>query len=95
VFARRSGDRVMVVFDGRPPPGLPEGVHDGVHVVYARRAGRDAGDDRVVEEIERDDDPSSLTVVTSDRALAQRARDLGAEVEGAGALTRELGPEPH
>ena len=83
----------MVVFDGRPGPGLAEGPHDLVHVVYARRAGRDAGDDRIVEEIASDDDPSSLTVVTSDRELARRARELGAQVEGAGALTRELGSE--
>jgi predicted RNA-binding protein with PIN domain len=92
-FARRTGDHVMVVFDGRPGPGLAEGPHDLVHVVYARRAGRDAGDDRIVDEIASDDEPSSLTVVTSDRALARRARELGARVEGAGALTRELGWE--
>jgi uncharacterized protein YaiI (UPF0178 family) len=82
-----------VVFDGPPGPGPAEGPHDLVHVVYARRAGRDAGDDRIVEEIASDDEPSSLTVVTSDRALARRARELGARVEGAGALTRELGWE--
>jgi predicted RNA-binding protein with PIN domain len=92
-FAARTGDDLTVVFDGRPLPDLAEGIHDGVHVAYARRSGRDAGDDRIVEEIERDDDPSSLTVVTSDRGLAERARALGAEVEGAGSLTRELGSE--
>jgi predicted RNA-binding protein with PIN domain/nicotinic acid mononucleotide adenylyltransferase len=92
-YAARTGDQVMAVFDGRPVPGLAEGMHDGVHVAYATRAGRNAGDDRIVEEIARDDHPASLTVVTSDRELAQRARELGAEVEGAGAITRELGSE--
>ena len=92
-YAARTGDQVVAVFDGRPVPGLAEGMHDGVHVAYATRAGRNAGDDRIVEEIARDDDPASLTVVTSDRELAQRARELGAEVEGAGAITRELGSE--
>ena len=92
-FAARTGDQVMVVFDGRPVPGMAEGVHNGVHVAYATRAGRNAGDDRIVEEIARDEDPSSLTVVTSDRELARRARELGAQVEGAGAFTRELGSE--
>ncbi|HEV7523378.1 MAG TPA: NYN domain-containing protein [Acidimicrobiia bacterium] len=92
-LAARTGDDVTVVFDGRPLPELPEGAHDGVRVAYARRAGRDAGDDRIVEEVAHDDDPSSLTVVTSDRALAQRARELGAQVEGAGALIRELESE--
>jgi nicotinic acid mononucleotide adenylyltransferase/predicted RNA-binding protein with PIN domain len=92
-LVRHTGDDVMVVFDGRPGAGLAEGRHDHVRVAYARRAGRDAGDDRIVEEIAGDDAPSSLTVVTSDRALAQRARELGAQVDGAGALTRELGWE--
>jgi nicotinic acid mononucleotide adenylyltransferase/predicted RNA-binding protein with PIN domain len=90
-FAARTGDEVTVVFDGRPLTDLQEGLHDGVRVAYARRSGRDAGDDRIVEEVRDDDDPGSLTVITSDRALAERVRDLGAEVEGAGALTRELG----
>jgi nicotinic acid mononucleotide adenylyltransferase/predicted RNA-binding protein with PIN domain len=92
-LAARRGDDVTVVFDGRPLPDLAEGDHDGVRVAYARRPGRDAGDDRIVEEIGNDDDPASLTVVTSDRELARRARELGATVEGAGSLTRELGSE--
>jgi len=89
-LAARTTDDLTVVFDGRPLPDLAEGVHDRVRVAYARRAGRDAGDDRIVEEVEHDSDASSLTVVTSDRALAQRVRALGANVAGAGTLTREL-----
>jgi predicted RNA-binding protein with PIN domain len=81
--AATTPDRIAVVLDGRPLPGLPEGVHGGVLVAYARRAGRDAADDRIVEEVARDDDPASLVVVTSDRALAARVRELGARVEGA------------
>ena len=71
----------------------PRPTEEADYVAYARRGGRNAADDRIVEEIARDHDPSSLTVVTSDRELAQRARALGAQVEGAGALTRELGSE--
>jgi predicted RNA-binding protein with PIN domain len=85
-YAARSGDRVAVVLDGRPLEGLPEGVHDDVLVAYARRGGRDAADDRIVDEVERDRDPATLTVVTSDRALAERVRGLGARVEGATSL---------
>jgi nicotinic acid mononucleotide adenylyltransferase/predicted RNA-binding protein with PIN domain len=81
--AARSGERIAVVLDGRPLAGLPEGVHEGVLVAYARRAGRDAADDRIIDEVARDRDPASLTVVTSDRALSGRARALGAHVEGA------------
>jgi predicted RNA-binding protein with PIN domain/nicotinic acid mononucleotide adenylyltransferase len=92
-FAHRTGDDVAVVFDGRPLSDLPEGTHGAVRVAYARRAGRDAGDDRIVEEVANDDDPASITVVTSDRGLAQRVRALGAPVESAGALIRELESE--
>jgi nicotinic acid mononucleotide adenylyltransferase/predicted RNA-binding protein with PIN domain len=86
--AARTGDRIAVVLDGRPLGDLPEGVHERVLVTYARRAGRDAADDRIVEEVERDADPASLVVVTSDRALAERVRALGAHVEGARSLSR-------
>jgi predicted RNA-binding protein with PIN domain len=81
--ARTGGERIAVVLDGRPLPDHPEGVHDGVLVAYARRAGRDAADDRIVEEVARDRDPLTLTVVTSDRGLRDRVRELGAHVESA------------
>jgi uncharacterized protein YaiI (UPF0178 family) len=65
-------------------------VHDGVLVAYATRSGRDAADDRIVSEVERDRDPGSLVVVTSDRGLSERVRALGADVEGAGTLLAQL-----
>ncbi len=89
-LAHRRGDRISVVLDGRPLADVPEGVHDGVLVAYATRAGRDAADDRIVAEVERDHDPSSLVVVTSDRGLADRVRALGAGVERAGTLLARL-----
>jgi predicted RNA-binding protein with PIN domain len=89
-LSRASGDRICVVLDGRPLADLPEGVHEGLLVAYATRAGRDAADDRIVEEVRRDRDPGSLVVVTSDRALAERVRALGAAVEGAGTLLARL-----
>jgi predicted RNA-binding protein with PIN domain len=82
-YAAQSGDRIAVVLDGRPLSDLPEGVHEGVLVAYARRSGRNAADDRIVDEVERDRDPGSLTVVTSDRELATRVRAFGADVVGA------------
>jgi predicted RNA-binding protein with PIN domain len=89
-LARRNGDRISVVLDGRPLADLPEGVHGGVLVAYATRTGRDAADDRIVEEVARDRDPASLVVVTSDRELAERVRELGARVDGAGTLLAQL-----
>lgn len=84
--ASRTGERIAVVLDGRPLPDLPEGVHGGVLVAYAKRGGRDAADDRIVEEVARDRDPGSLTVVTSDRGLRARVEALGARVVGASAV---------
>jgi len=93
-LARRSGDQISVVLDGRPPADVPEGVHDGVLVAYATRAGRDAADDRIVDEVEHDRDPGSLVVVTSDRALSERVRAFGAHVEHVGTLLAQLDATP-
>jgi predicted RNA-binding protein with PIN domain len=82
--------RYAVVFDGRPLPDLPEGVHGGVLVAYATRAGANAADDRIVDEVARDRDPSSLTVVTSDATLRRRVEALGARAEGAATLLAKL-----
>jgi predicted RNA-binding protein with PIN domain len=84
-----TGDAVTVVFDGLPPaPGGDEA--DDPRVVFAARRGRDAADDRIVELVGGDESPGDLVVATSDRALAARVRALGAQVIGAGALTRQL-----
>ena len=88
--ATRSGDALTLVLDGRPPADLAEGEHDGVEVRYARRRGRDAADDRIVELVAADSDPASLRVVTSDRDLVGRVTSLGATTEGAGTFLRRL-----
>ena len=89
-LTRSCNDRICVVLDGRPLADLPEGVHEGVLVAYATRGGRDAADDRIIEEVARDLDPASLVVVTSDRILAERVRALGASVAGARSLLDRL-----
>jgi predicted RNA-binding protein with PIN domain len=89
-LAATTGDRIAVVLDGRPLPDIPEGVHSGVLVAYATRAGRDAADDRIAHEVARDHDRASLTVITSDRQLAERVRAHGARVEGSGSLLDRL-----
>jgi predicted RNA-binding protein with PIN domain len=81
-------ERYAVVFDGRPLPDLPEGEQGGVLVAYARRGGANAADDRIVEEVEHDRDPTTLTVVTSDATLRARVSSLGATVIGAGQWVR-------
>jgi nicotinic acid mononucleotide adenylyltransferase/predicted RNA-binding protein with PIN domain len=89
-LTRTGNDRIAVVLDGRPLPDHPEGVHGGVLVAYARRGGPNAADDRIVEEVERDRDPASLTVVTSDRELRRRVEALGARIEAPNALLSAL-----
>jgi predicted RNA-binding protein with PIN domain len=90
-LARSESASVTLVLDGRPLPDVPEGAHDGVEVIYARRAGRNAADDRIVELVRDLDERAEVIVITSDRALAEQVRDLGATVDGAGSLLRRLG----
>ena len=85
-----SADELVLVLDGRPLPDVPEGRYDGVQVLYARRGGRDAADDRIVEEVAAGSDAGSDLVVTSDRELRRRVVELGAGVEGASALLGRL-----
>jgi predicted RNA-binding protein with PIN domain len=87
-LAATRPEAVHVVFDV-PQSDLPEGEHDGVHVHYATRKGRDAADDRIVALLDAGfEEP--VQVVTSDRALAEAVRLRGADVTGAGALLRDL-----
>jgi predicted RNA-binding protein with PIN domain len=89
-YVAASGDEVTVVIDGRPVRGLPEGEQAGVRVLYARRPGRNAADDRIVEVVADDGRPESLQVVTSDRELGVRVRALGASTSGATGFLRRL-----
>ncbi|MGI8593738.1 MAG: NYN domain-containing protein [Solirubrobacteraceae bacterium] len=86
VFAAASGEQVLVVFDGSPRDLRA----DCVEVAFARRSGRDAADDEIVRRTAADPAAGDLTVVTSDRALAERVRAGGAAVEGAGDLLSRL-----
>ncbi len=86
-YANATGENVELVLDVRQPD-LPEGDHDGVVVWYAKRRGRDAADDRIVELL--DDNALGTEVVTSDRALRERVRTCGARVTGAGRFLTRL-----
>lgn len=89
-LAAASGDDVTLVLDGRPQPDLPEGEHAGVRVLYARRSGPDAADERIVDILTDDPEPSSIRVFTSDRNLRLEAERLGATVDGASVLLARL-----
>jgi hypothetical protein len=87
-YATTTAAAVELVFDTADPE-FPEGEHDGVLLRYATRAGRDAGDDRIRELLEQSGGVG-VEVVTSDRALATSARELGASVTGAGSFLARL-----
>lgn len=77
---------VTVVVDGDVPAGLDVGR---VRVIGAP-GGRNAAD-RVIQRVVLEDaDPGSMTVVTSDRALADAVAAAGARVVGAGRFREDL-----
>ncbi|MDQ3177261.1 MAG: NYN domain-containing protein [Actinomycetota bacterium] len=90
-WCRSHHDVVTIVFDGRPELRLSELAGGNLSVGFARRSGRDAADDRIVEMVEDvfSAEPE-LRVVTSDKGLAARLPP-GVRVEGAGRFRARLG----
>jgi predicted RNA-binding protein with PIN domain len=85
-FAEATGDEVTVVFDG-----LPFEVDAApARVRFATHRGPNAADDDIARIVREDDDPGSLSVVTSDRDLIDRVTAHGAEVVGASGFRRRL-----
>jgi predicted RNA-binding protein with PIN domain len=88
-LAREVGEPVEVVFDGVPDDDHPDGsTFEGVRIYYAGR-GSDA-DTRIRQLVEDAPGREGLTVVTSDRRLAEDVRYLGAQVIRSGWLRRHL-----
>jgi predicted RNA-binding protein with PIN domain len=82
---KRMDEPVTVVFDGRP---FEMGDTGRVDVMFASRRGRNAADDDIAAMAADSGEP--LRVVTSDADLAERVRQSGAEVVGAGSFRRRL-----
>jgi predicted RNA-binding protein with PIN domain len=87
--ASRTGEDITVVFD-RQPPDVSPGRHGTITVAFASWTGRNAADYEIVQMVANDPAPESLTVVTSDAALAERVRDLGAKVRSSGSFRRHI-----
>jgi predicted RNA-binding protein with PIN domain len=85
-FAGRSGDQLTVIFDGQPF----ELDGHGVEVRFASRRGRNAADDDIARLAAEDEEPGTLTVVSSDAELVRRVQAVGAQTLGAGAFRRRL-----
>ena len=82
---------VAVVFDGSPGRRETDSYAAGgvVAVSFAGR-GADAADAVIAEDVAAAVSPESLTVVTSDQALATRVRSSGAAVMGVSGFRRML-----
>jgi predicted RNA-binding protein with PIN domain len=85
-FAARTGDDVTVVYD-KKVPGLEA---DRVDVVFAKWKGRNAADHEIEEMVAGDSEPTTITVVTSDKRLDDRVRASGARVVSAGSFRKRL-----
>ena len=75
VVSGRLDPPVTIVLEGKSRAGAEENDRDGVAVVHAPGEG----DDEIVAVVEAH---PGATVVTADRGLADRARDVGADVVG-------------
>jgi predicted RNA-binding protein with PIN domain len=78
-WASAQGEPVTVVFER--PMSLRSSV---IEIAYAPRPAANSGDDEILRLVRADDHPSQITVVTSDIALGNRVRQLGAGVYPAG-----------
>ena len=86
-FSAETGDDVTVVFERPPRPPLRSTV---VEVAHAPRRGPDAADFEIARRVEADPAPGSIQVVTSDRWLADRVREAGANVHPAEAFRARI-----
>jgi predicted RNA-binding protein with PIN domain len=79
-WAATEGEDVVVVFERPPSPPLRSTV---IEVTHAPKPKLNAADDEIVRRLKADPEARAVRVVTSDRALADRASAAGATVEGA------------
>ncbi|OBJ77953.1 NYN domain-containing protein [Mycobacterium colombiense] len=76
-WASAQGETVTVVFERPPSAAITSSV---VEIAHAPRAAANSADDKIVRMVAADAAPRDIRVVTSDRALTERVRSLGASV---------------
>lgn len=74
-FAASERRRVVLFFDGTPPPGVAPAAD--VHFAGARRSA----DDAILDFLRGQEDRRGWIVVTSDRSLGDQCRYMGARTE--------------
>jgi predicted RNA-binding protein with PIN domain len=77
-WAEVSGERVTVMLE-QPPRRQPDA--ERVEVEWAPSAGANSADHEIVRRLPEWTGEDAVVVVTSDRDLAARVREAGAEVE--------------
>lgn len=77
-WALRHGETVTVVFERPPSSAITSSV---IEIAHAPRAAANSADDEIVRLVAADAAPHDIRVVTSDRALTDRVRSLGASVQ--------------
>jgi predicted RNA-binding protein with PIN domain len=82
-------DRVTVVFERPPTAEIRSTV---IEVTHAPRATANSADDEIVRMVQADACPDEIRVVTSDKALTERVRDLGASVYAAASFRDLIDP---
>jgi len=83
---------VVVVLEGSARRGVEEGTADGVEVVHAPGEGDDALADLAAAGVV--DSGRQVILVSADRGLGQRVREVGGEVVGPGWLLDRLLSSP-
>ena len=74
-WASPDAQQLTVVFEG--PTSAP--IHSSaIRIHHAPRATANSADDEIIRIVCADDNPEEINVVTSDAALADRVRGLGA-----------------
>ncbi|HEY7933585.1 MAG TPA: NYN domain-containing protein [Solirubrobacteraceae bacterium] len=86
-WSTQNAQEVTVVFEGPPSKPIRSEL---IEVSHAPKARRDSADEEIVRRLGAESDPGEIVVVTSDRALAERVRALGATVRSASAFRGEL-----
>jgi predicted RNA-binding protein with PIN domain len=86
-WAAEHNEEVTVVFERKPSPPIRSTV---IEVAHAPKPKQDAADDEIIRRLKAVSDPHAVTVVTSDRWLAERATVLGAAVIGADSFRGRL-----
>lgn len=87
-LAHRWRRRVLIVFDGQPPPA----TSFGSNVSFAGSAR--TADDVILETLRKQGDRRGWIVVTSDRSLGDQCRYLGARAERCDLFRRRMTRDP-